>query len=218
MARPRTDIAPRIVHAARARFLAEGVDGASLRNIAADAGTNVGMVFYYFPTKDDLFLAVVEEVYAKLLDDLGRVVAREAPLRERLEGVFRRIGTASELELEVIRLVAREALLSGERFGRVLARARSGHVPLILSILQKGVESGEIDASIPLPLVLATAFGIGGLPQFIRRAAGDQPPFSLLPEPEGLARASVDLFFRAVGPRAEAPAVAKRAPRGKPRR
>src|SRR4029077_6434218 len=57
MARPRSDIQPRIVRAARERFLAEGVDGASLRTIASDAGTNVGMVFYYFPTKDDLFLA-----------------------------------------------------------------------------------------------------------------------------------------------------------------
>jgi hypothetical protein len=36
MGSPRTDIQPRIVRAARARFLAEGVDGASLRTIAAD--------------------------------------------------------------------------------------------------------------------------------------------------------------------------------------
>ena len=38
MARPRTDIQPRIVRAARARFLAEGVDGASLRAIARRRG------------------------------------------------------------------------------------------------------------------------------------------------------------------------------------
>ena len=31
MARPRSDVGPRIVHAARERFLKEGVDGASLR-------------------------------------------------------------------------------------------------------------------------------------------------------------------------------------------
>ena len=62
MARPRSDIEPRIVHAARRRFLKEGVDGASLRTIARDAKTSIGMVYYYFPTKDDLFFAVVEEV------------------------------------------------------------------------------------------------------------------------------------------------------------
>ena len=46
MARPRGDIAPRILHAARKRFLVEGVDGASLRAIARDARTNKGMIYY----------------------------------------------------------------------------------------------------------------------------------------------------------------------------
>jgi TetR/AcrR family transcriptional regulator, transcriptional repressor for nem operon len=59
MARPASDIGPRIVHAARARFLQEGVDGAALRQIARDAGTNIGMVYYYFKTKDDLLAAVL---------------------------------------------------------------------------------------------------------------------------------------------------------------
>ena len=63
--------------AARERFLTEGVDGASLREIARDAGTSIGMVYYYFPTKDELFLAVVEEVYAKLLADLASALAPE---------------------------------------------------------------------------------------------------------------------------------------------
>ena len=67
MPRPPSDIAARIVEAARDRFLLQGVDGASLRSIAADAGTNIGMVYYYFKTKDDLFLAVIEEAYAQLL-------------------------------------------------------------------------------------------------------------------------------------------------------
>ena len=66
MARPRSDIAQRIVSAAAERFLHDGVDGASLRRIAQAAGTNLGMVYYYFPSKDDLFLAVVERHYAPL--------------------------------------------------------------------------------------------------------------------------------------------------------
>jgi len=218
MARPRTDIQPRIVRAARTRFLAEGVDGASLRNIAADAGTNVGMIFYYFPTKDDLFLAVIEEVYSKLLDDMAHILVGDAPVRERLEKLFRRLGAASEDELEVVRLFAREALLSGERFGRVLSRARRGHVPMFLAILQEGVERGEIDPSIPLPLVLVTMLGVGGLPQLIRRAAGDAPPFSLLPGGDQLAAASVEMLFRAIAPRgaaAPAPPTARKVRAGK---
>ena len=51
MARPRTDIRARIVRAARARFLAAGVDGASLREIAQLAKTQqqaMQMSFFFF--------------------------------------------------------------------------------------------------------------------------------------------------------------------------
>lgn len=214
MPRPRSDIQPRIVHAARARFLESGVDGASLRAIASDAGTNVGMVFYYFPTKDDLFLAVVEEVYVKLLDDIAAALAGDASVRERLERVFARIGRASEEELTVVRLVVREALLSHERFGRVFARMQRGHVAMILSTLAEGVARGDIDASIPPPLLLISCLGLGALPQLVRRAAGDRAPFSVLPGPDELAHESSELLFRAIGKRKRAPARRPRPRRG----
>jgi AcrR family transcriptional regulator len=203
MARPRSDIRARIVHAARARFLAEGVDGASLRTIARDAKTNVGMVFYYFPNKDDLFLAVVEEVYAKLLADLGVALEGGGPVRDRLARVFTRLGEASEGELEVVRLVVREVLLSSERFQRVFARMQRGHLKMLLDTLGEGVQRGEIDASVPPPLLLLSTFAMGAAPQLVRRAAGQTLPFKGLPPPPQLAQASTDLLFRAIGRKPE---------------
>jgi AcrR family transcriptional regulator len=215
MARPRTDIQPRIVHAARARFLAEGVDGASLRTIAADAGTNVGMVFYYFPTKEELFLAVVEEVYSKLLADVARALEGDAPLRERLKGAFVRIGNASDLELSVVRLVVREVLLSSERFARIFERMQRGHLALFVATLAAGVQSGELDGAIEPPLLLLATFALGAIPQLVRRAgAGDRTPFSGLPAPDALADASLTLLFRAIGRQRKV----TRAARSRPRR
>jgi AcrR family transcriptional regulator len=199
MARPRSDIQERVVQAARARFLAEGVDGASLRTIARDAGTNVGMVFYYFPTKDDLFLAVVEEVYAKLLADLGAALGGAGTVRDRLVRVFVRLGEGSDDELEVIRLVAREALLSSERFRRIFARAQRGHVKMLLDALTAAVARGEIDPAVPPPLLLLSTMAMGALPQLVRRAAGREAPFSALPAPRALAEASIELLLRAFG-------------------
>jgi len=201
MARPRTDIRPRIVQAARERFLAAGVDGASLRHIAADAGTNIGMVFYYFPSKDDLFLAVVEEVYARLLGDLAGALAGEAPLRDRLKRAFVRLGRVSDEELAVIRLVVREVLLSSERFARVFARVQRGHLALFAATLAEAVASGELEDTIRPPLLLLATFALGGLPQLVRRAGGDRAPFAGLPAPEVLADASLELLFRAVAKR-----------------
>jgi AcrR family transcriptional regulator len=200
MARPRTDIQPRIVHAARARFLAEGVDGASLRTIAADAGTSVGMIFYYFPTKDDLFLAVVEEFYAKLLEDVSRALSPDAPVRVRLRRAFARLGSASEDEVEVVRLVAREALLSSARFQRIFARVQRGHLAMLLGALADGVREGAIDRELPAPLVLVCTMALGGMPQLLRRATQGQPLFASLPTPDELAEVGVELLLRAVAP------------------
>ena len=51
MARPRGDISERLIKAAREAFLTQGVDGASLREIAAEAGTSLGMITYYVPPR-----------------------------------------------------------------------------------------------------------------------------------------------------------------------
>ena len=90
MARPRSDIDTRVLRAAAQRFLRDGVDGASLREIARDAGTSVGMVTYYFPTKDDLFTAVVEGVYVGVLRDISAALAPDAPLEEKVQRLHAR--------------------------------------------------------------------------------------------------------------------------------
>jgi len=178
------------------------------------------MVFYYFPTKDELFLAVVEEVYGKLVSDMSIALEGEGSTRERLHAAFGRLGRATDDEVEVIRLVLREALLvpTSPRFSRMMARFRQGHLAVVLRTLARGVEEGELDGSAPLPLLMMTTFAMGALPQILRRVAGHEPPFSLLPPPEVLAAAAVDLLFRGVAARMEPPPKAKRAKVGKPRK
>jgi|GEM_PF-561323 len=204
MARPASDIRARLIEAARARFLQDGVDGASLRTIASDARTNVGMIVYWFATKDDLFLAVVEDVYARLLGDLESTLEGDAPLRERLSRAFQRIASGTDEEADTIRLVVREALLvpASPRFAKVLGRFRQGHLALMARVLGDAAARGELDAKRPLPLTMIATFGMGALPQIIRRVAGGAPPFSLLPPPEELAEHAVDLLFGGIGPRA----------------
>jgi AcrR family transcriptional regulator len=204
MARPRSDIAPRIVHAARDRFLNEGVDGASLRTIAEDAGTSIGMVYYYFPTKDDLFLAVVEEVYAKLLEGLTAALAPDGTnVKTRLRRAFLRLGKMSDDESKVIRLIVREALVSSTRLDRIVERSLRGHVPLLLKTIAEGIADGEIDGAIPPPLLLISTFALGGIPQVARRVAGAAPIFQGLGDSETLATQQIELLFRAIGAKAK---------------
>jgi AcrR family transcriptional regulator len=199
MARPRSDIEPRIVHAARRRFLREGVDGASLRTIAKDAGTSIGMVYYYYPKKDDLFFAVVEEAYAKLLADMTRALEPDAPVEERLRRLYARIGAVTETELATVQLIVREVLVSSARLRRLVARFQRGHIPLVLGALSDGVHEGSVDPTLPPALLLLCTLSVGAVPQLVRRALGKRPPFAGLPEGDPLAQILVRVLFRGIG-------------------
>ncbi len=201
MPRPKSDIDKRILGAARKRFLAEGVDGASLRAIAKDAGTSIGMVYYYFPTKDELFMAVVEQIYEKLLADLAKALEGDVPVAQRIERLSLRAAAMSKAELETIRLVVREALSSQRRFDSLMARFRRGHIGLVIQTIADGIHGGAIDArNHPVVVGMAT-FALAIAPQMMRRFGGAQMPFGLAPAAEELAPALVDILFHGIAPR-----------------
>ncbi|WP_225983892.1 TetR/AcrR family transcriptional regulator [Epidermidibacterium keratini] len=75
--RPRgpSDVADRILSAARKQFLADGYDATSVRSIAESAGVSHSLVNYHFGSKSGLFSAVLDLVMGpgQVLD---RVAAR----------------------------------------------------------------------------------------------------------------------------------------------
>lgn len=74
---PRADI----IAAAARLFRAKGFAGASVREIAAEAGLRKASLYYYFPSKEEIVYAMVEDVLAPALDmqkKLGRAGLSEA--------------------------------------------------------------------------------------------------------------------------------------------
>jgi TetR/AcrR family transcriptional regulator len=201
VARPKSDIDTRIVAAARARFLVEGVEGASLRSIAQDAGTNVGMIYYYFPTKDDLFLGVVEDVYAGLLDDLTKGLSDDKPVEERFRAVYHRMAAMTDVEFDVLRIVIREALVSSARLEKVIERFMRGHVPFLLKALHDGTQDGTLRTDTPLPATAAALATCAIFPQIMRRrlaASGLGIAAAIVPDADKLAEAMFKTVFDGV--------------------
>jgi TetR/AcrR family transcriptional regulator len=185
MARPASDMAERILDAAREQFARSGVDGASLRAIASAAGTSVAMIAYHFENKDGLFRAVVDRVYDPFVADLEAVVAAESDPLERLKALLRRIGSVSEEERATMRIVLREATIFSERLFYVLGRFMPGHGRLLRDTLSAAQEAGELRAVSPLaslPSLVAPVI----LPQVFRPAVeqlfGNDLPIDALVE------------------------------------
>ncbi|MHB1535337.1 MAG: TetR/AcrR family transcriptional regulator [Acidimicrobiales bacterium] len=66
----RTDKVELIVDAAEAAFAAGGYEGATMAGIARSAGVAPNAIYWYFPSKDHLFVAVGERFVDRFVADL----------------------------------------------------------------------------------------------------------------------------------------------------
>ena len=218
MARPRGDIDIRILRAARQRFLIEGVDGASLRAVARDAGTSIGMIYYYFPTKEELFLGVVEVVYQRVLRDIEIALSPELPVKERIHRLYERIGRLDSEEIDVLRLIVREALVSSERRERLLERFQRGHLPIVVRTILDGFADGTLERSLHPLVVLSSVIALGALPPVIVRLVGGRLPLPGSAQPEDLPKQLITALFRGVGAARAEDGLARSAPATSPPR
>lgn len=206
MARPATDIQERIVHAARGLFLQHGVDGASLRQIATDAETNIGMIYYYFKTKDDLFLGVVEEIYGKFSQDIQAIASGDGSLEQRIQKLFELFASIDAEQTQVLQLILREALVSSERLQRVAARFQAGHIPVVANMIFGGIADGKLRSDLNPMALMVPVFLLGAMPQLAHRrvTASGLPIAAALPTPEDTARMLLDVLFHGIaGPKHE---------------
>jgi TetR/AcrR family transcriptional regulator, mexJK operon transcriptional repressor len=81
-----------IAKAAATVFLRDGYVSASMDEVAAVAGVSKQTVYKHFGNKEQLFLAVINEVISGVLDEFFAALATSFPDSEDLEGDFIRLG------------------------------------------------------------------------------------------------------------------------------
>ena len=126
-----------ILAAARRLFAAHGLKGASVRQIAAEAGVDPALVHHYYGTKDGLFRAALEIPIepAVLLEEVFADGVEQAP--ERLVRMFLKVwddpqtGAAMASFLRTAVSTEESAAMARQFFRGVVlkaARARLGHL------------------------------------------------------------------------------------------
>jgi TetR/AcrR family transcriptional regulator len=95
---PKGDSRARIIEAAREAFSTMGFEGASLRGVAKEADVQHQLATYYFKTKEELWMAVMDELANGFFDQLG----------ERIRGLDG-VDAATKLRLVVREFVSYSA-------------------------------------------------------------------------------------------------------------
>ena len=136
----------KLLEAAIDEFSSEGYSGARTERIARLAGTNIRMLYHYFGSKDDLYVAVLEAVMADLRHDELRLDAEE---EEPLAGL---LHIADFVDHHFATHPRLRKLLAFENLNEARHLARSNRIPemsspviaLIRRLLVRGVAAGVI--------------------------------------------------------------------------
>jgi len=80
--RTREDKTAEIVAIARRLFLEQGYEGTTIAAIAREAGIATNVVHWYFATKDDLFVSVLDSLRSEDLERAKERLSRATPGRE----------------------------------------------------------------------------------------------------------------------------------------
>ena len=132
-----------LLEATRTVLAAGGFDAVTMERVSAEAGLTKGAVYLYFPSKDHLILAAVEELFSEMLRRIEAEADVEAPPWERLcrtLGAQLQIMEEQKALLRVLLLDRR--LLSdspGGRQARRLLKYRERHEAQLKHCLDQGI-------------------------------------------------------------------------------
>lgn len=138
----------RILDAALKEFSAKGLAGARTEQIAAAAGVNKALLYYYFESKEKLYLAAFERVAGQVRDQSMAVLLRDASPGERLVRTalahFDRLMTQSHFQ----KLMQQEMMrvhMGEEGALPLLVKSVLGPLHSMLhELVRKGIASGEL--------------------------------------------------------------------------
>lgn len=140
----------RILEAARIEFVTHGLNGARVDRIAAQSGANKNLIYHYFGSKEALYLAVLERIYACLRESQKDEDLRGLP---PLEGMRRLVGNTFDHFVatpDLIRLMSVENIHYGQHLKRSEAiRPLYGRLlDTLRQILRRGQAEGVFRAHV----------------------------------------------------------------------
>jgi len=141
----------RILHVALREFSRLGLSGARIDAIAAESGLNKGMIYYHFGSKEDLYVAALEESYRRV-----RQSEDELHIDESLPAMpaLRKLVAASfdfhAAHPEFIRMVMSENINQGEYIRKIpaLREINRSAITLLERLCRRGTAEGVFRADI----------------------------------------------------------------------
>ena len=154
-----------ILAAARRVFARQGFRGTTIADIAEEAKIALGTIYLYFPSKEDVFAALSQELHqiiAGALTDVSPAETLDEAVRARIDNVFR--GCAENRDL--VRLVVLNTDPDSAATKRLRAADEKRAGPLV-EIITSAIEQGVVRRGDP---VIMTKLTVGAVTMSVYQA------------------------------------------------
>jgi AcrR family transcriptional regulator len=133
-----------IIDAARILFADKGYSGAKVDEIVVRARTTKPMVYYYFGSKERLFAAVLEDVYAGMREIEQSLKLAKLPALEAMSKVVQVTFDYHAANPEWVRLVSIANIHYAKHIlaSETIASKNSAIVELMRGLLRRGIKEG----------------------------------------------------------------------------
>ncbi len=150
-----------IIAIAEKLFAEKGFDGASVRDIAQEAGVNVAMISYYFGSKEKLMEAVFEQRTNSIRLKVENLLQDNK--LTNLEKVFLLIDDYVDKfihQQEFHKIMMREQLINKNTpIAAIIHEVKKRNMASIKKLIQDGQKSGDFKKNIDIPLMMGTMVG-----------------------------------------------------------
>jgi AcrR family transcriptional regulator len=171
----------KLLAAAAQEFARAGLERANVDAISLAAGYAKGTIYNYFASKEELFLAVVEEASAQAA--ASSAVPADAPARERLAAVIAGFCAWVREHDAFARVLVRECLMGTPGLYPRVILAEAPLVGELETILREGARSGELRDDVPAEILALALAGLADLAMAEYWASdGARPALREIPE------------------------------------
>lgn len=169
-----TDMETRIIEAAKRVFVRQGYESATMSDIAREAGIGRTALHYYYRTKERLFEAIFGQLMSVLLPNIGRIMAEEKSMLEKLPPIIEQYITIVQANPSFPLFIINELNRDPDHLYRTILKDPERIQP-ILRMRKQMEQEMELGLLRPMPLedIVTALVGLIVFPMLIRRPLTD---------------------------------------------
>ncbi len=147
------DTEEKILQSAKNIFIAKGMDGARMQEIADDAGINKALLHYYFRSKEKLFDAIFQDAFKSFFPVMSNVFQSNDPFFKKIEIFIDNYLSMLDENQFLPLFIMRELNRNPDRLFNLIMDAKPQPM-IFFNVITHEIEKGTIKKQDPRHLVV----------------------------------------------------------------